>query len=296
MRTTVRAADGVRLDAEVLGPDDAPVTVVLAHGWAQGRATWDAVARDLVDDGLRVVRFDQRGHGDSERGDPSVLTLTLLGDDLAAVIEELTGAAPVVLAGHSMGGMATMALARRRPDLIGERVQAVALVSTSAGGLREVGLLLPRPLRPVAARAIAPVMAHVHGRTRDKTRGVLIRIADLLTRRSTFGRAADRTAVAAARQLIAATHPEVILGCSRAMAEHDEVSSLVALRAVPVAVLVGSRDVLTPTDHARLIAEESHGRLVVCPDAGHMLPVEAADVVLDTLLELVREVAPVPAA
>jgi pimeloyl-ACP methyl ester carboxylesterase len=285
----VTATDGVALHADVHG--EGTITVVLAHGWALGRSTWDEVADALVDAGTRVVRYDQRGHGRSERGETSALTLSQLGLDLAAVIEQLGGAGPVVVVGHSMGGMALMAMVRQRPDLIATRIAAVALVSSSAGELRDVGLMMPKPLRPIAARAIAPVMAHVHVRTHKKEGGVLVRLADRLTRRSTFGARADAVQVAAARRLIAATDPEVIRGCSRAMAEHDEVEALVALRGVPVRVLVGSRDVLTPLAHARRVATETGARLVVVPEAGHMLHVEAPDVVVAELLDLVRSTA-----
>ena len=61
--------DGALLHAVVDGPEDAPVTLVLAHGWTLAQASWDDVAA-LLDAArgageLRVVRYDQRGHGRS---------------------------------------------------------------------------------------------------------------------------------------------------------------------------------------------------------------------------------------
>ena len=68
----VRTDDGALLHAVVDGSDDAPVTLVLAHGWTLAQAAWDDVADLLTprmaDGGLRLVRYDQRGHGRSTWG------------------------------------------------------------------------------------------------------------------------------------------------------------------------------------------------------------------------------------
>lgn len=281
----VRADDGARL--HVVDEGDGPATVVLAHGWALGSSTWDEVAAALVADGLRVVRYDQRGHGESEAGDLEGLTVRRLGRDLGAVLDHVGEERPVVVVAHSMGGMATLALVADQPARLGRSLHGAVLVSTSAGQLDKVGLGLPAPLRPLAARSLTPVMTQLHGRTRGKERGPLVALADRLTRRSSFGRQADRAQVAAARALIASTDPEVIVSCSRAISAHDEAAALESLRSVPVRVLVGSRDLLTPVAHARQIAEASAARLIVVPRAGHMLHVEAADVVVAEVRGLV---------
>lgn len=283
----VRADDGALL--HVVEEGVGPGTVVLAHGWALGSSTWDEVAGVLVAGGLRVVRYDQRGHGRSEAGDLESLTVRQLGRDLGAVVDHASGDDPVVVVAHSMGGMATLALAAQRPELFEGAIRGVVLVSTSAGQLDKVGMLLPAPLRPLATRSLAPVMTHLHGRTRGKDRGPLVALADRVTRRSSFGRGADRAQVAAARALIAATDREVISSCSRAMSAHDEAAALHALRSVPARVLVGSRDLLTPVAHARAIADACGARLVVVPEAGHMLHVEAPDVVTSEVLGLARD-------
>ena len=88
----VRTPDGAELHATIDGSDDAPVTVVLAHGWTLAQAAWDDVADLLApriaDGDLRLVRYDQRGHGRSTWGD-SEISVDQLGDDLAAVIDQL---------------------------------------------------------------------------------------------------------------------------------------------------------------------------------------------------------------
>ena len=50
---------------------------------------------------------------------------------------------PVVLVGHSMGGMTIVALAEQHPELFGDRIVGVALISTTAGGLEPHRILFP---------------------------------------------------------------------------------------------------------------------------------------------------------
>jgi pimeloyl-ACP methyl ester carboxylesterase len=139
--TTVAVSDGVSLYAEVDGQDDAPVTVVFCHGYTLNLDSWHYQRRDLRDS-YRLVLWDQRSHGRSPRTMDGDCTIDRLGDDLAEVIEALVPG-PCVLVGHSMGGMTIMALADRHPELFGDKIKGVALISTSAGKLAEVSLGLP---------------------------------------------------------------------------------------------------------------------------------------------------------
>ena len=109
--------------------------MVLAHGWTLTHASWLPVVEPLVAAGVRVVTYDQRGHGESSplRGETSV---RMLGDDLAAVLDVVAPHGPVVLGGHSMGGMTVMAYAGLHPDDFRSRVVGVVLVSTSADDLK----------------------------------------------------------------------------------------------------------------------------------------------------------------
>ena len=85
--------------------------------------------------------WDQRGHGRSGWTQLTAATIDRTGRDLGEVLDATTPTGPVVLAGHSMGGMSILALARQRPELFGDRVVGVFLLATSAGGLVETGLL-----------------------------------------------------------------------------------------------------------------------------------------------------------
>jgi pimeloyl-ACP methyl ester carboxylesterase len=148
-------SDGVPLHVVEEGPEQG-ATVVLLHGWTQSLHTWDRVAELLPARAgvpLRLVRFDFRGHGRSGRA-PGTATIDRCADDLLELLHARARSGPLVLAGHSMGGMTIMALAERHPELFEERVRAVALVATSHGGLERATSGSPTPWAKLAKRAL----------------------------------------------------------------------------------------------------------------------------------------------
>src|SRR4051794_24166549 len=163
----VRADDGVLLSVEEIGPRDAPLTVVFVHGYTLSMASWAFQRRTLAAElatanghrpDARLVFFDQRGHGGSGRGKADRSTIEQLATDLLTVLDTRVPRGPVVLIGHSMGGMTIMGLAALRPDLFGSRVVGAALISTSSGNLADLTFGLPEMLTRVRA-AVLPVAA-----------------------------------------------------------------------------------------------------------------------------------------
>jgi len=134
-----RADDGVLLHVEVDGAPDAPLTVVFVHGYGASLGEW-RYQRAALAPHARLVLFDQRGHGRSGWTHPRRATVDQLGQDLRAVVRDHAGGRPVVLVSHSLGGMAVLALVAERGELIGTTIRGVALLSTSAGRLAEVGV------------------------------------------------------------------------------------------------------------------------------------------------------------
>src|SRR5687768_18540808 len=131
---TVTTDDGVPLHVEVDGDENASLTVVLSHGFTARLVEWE-FQRAALRDRARLVLWDQRGHGRSGWTKLTSATIDRTGRDLGQVLDAVVPRGPVVLAGHSMGGMSVMALARQRPELFGTRVVGVFLLATSAGGL-----------------------------------------------------------------------------------------------------------------------------------------------------------------
>ena len=154
--------DGVRLHTEVdelpadggdspLGADDA-LTLVLVHGYALSLDCWH-FQRKLFRNKIRIVLYDQRSHGRSGRSDGEHCRVPQLAEDLLQVLDEVVGDGPVVLAGHSMGGMTIMHLAQlTHPELfVDQRARGVALFSTAAGEMADYSPIRGLPGRTFGA-------------------------------------------------------------------------------------------------------------------------------------------------
>jgi len=291
----VPTTDGARLHATVSGSPDAAVTLVLAHGWTLSQASWDDVADDLAPDvaagSVRLVRYDQRGHGRSTWGEVAddEVEIDLLGEDLAAVLTALAPTGPVVLGGHSMGGMTIMALAAAHPELVGDRVRGVALVDTSAGQLakppRTAAERLQQRLLPrVGAWAVA------HSRRVDGWRRRVPPSSprhQAMVRGLLYGSAATDAMVLRGAEIMSASSVRSFAAFYPALGRHDKAQALATLRAVPVEVLVGETDKLTPVRHSeRLVGALPDAHLQVVPGCGHMLPQERPDLVAAALRRL----------
>ena len=304
----VTAFDGAELHVEADGSLDAPVTVVLAHGWTLSGRAWRAQAAALAAaGGVRVLRYDQRGHGSSTQGDawldgvagphagrygpgPSI---DQLGRDLAAVLDQLVPEGPVVLAGHSMGGMTIMALAGQRPELFGGRVAGVLLTNTSGGGLDRLTLGFPefvaKPVRASVVKTMRRVAARPAKADAVRARQPTgTRLAVAQTRWLLFGRRAPRAAIVECNEIIKACPSATLAGFFPALMTHEKRSALKALGGAEVEILAAARDRLTPVGHARKLAEAIPGaRLTIVPGTGHMLPMERPEVVTERLARLV---------
>jgi pimeloyl-ACP methyl ester carboxylesterase len=288
----VVADDGVRLHVEVSGPDDAPVTIVFCHGYTLSMQTWHYQQRDLAAE-ARLVLWDQRSHGRSGRSDPAHISIDQLGRDLAAVLTATApGTGPVVLVGHSMGGMTIMALAEQQPDLFGGQVAGVCLISTAAH-LADATGWLPGPLRPVARWAAPAVLrGSASGRRADLTewiRGAAGDLAFLSTRFIAFGDPNVSPAVIDfLERIIRATPIDVVADFYLALAEHDKRGALATIGKVPTVVLAGEQDRLIPAKQTAALAAAIPGAfLVTVPDAGHVLQLEWPEVVTEEISDLV---------
>lgn len=116
----------VRIACRIEGADraDAP-TMVFANSLGSTMRLWDPVLPYLPD-GLRIVRFDMRGHGESDAPQPPY-TMGAMVTDAAAVCDHF-GVKDAMMVGLSVGGMVAQGLAVKRPDL----VRALVLSCTAA--------------------------------------------------------------------------------------------------------------------------------------------------------------------
>jgi pimeloyl-ACP methyl ester carboxylesterase len=304
----VTTDDGVLLAVDEIGPRDAPLTVVFVHGYTLSMASWAFQRRTLAADlatanghrpSARLVFYDQRGHGTSGRGDADRCTMRQLGRDLGAVLDARAPRGPVVLIGHSMGGMTIMALAAVRPELFGDRVVGVSLMSTSSGNLSDLDFGLPEMLTRLRG-ALLPVAAWTMRRRpalAERTRWLAADVVSAVTRMLSFAGPVEPAVARYVDAMIAGTPVDVIAEFYPAIAGLDETGSLDPLRRVPVLVLTGEQDKLIPKAHSELLVEglggeESDGvEYVVVPSAGHLVLLEKPDVVTAAISRLLRRVA-----
>ncbi|MEJ7771965.1 MAG: alpha/beta hydrolase [Geodermatophilaceae bacterium] len=290
--------DGLPLHLEQVGPDEASLTVVFVHGYTLTLGSWyyqREALTPLTGRSLRLLFYDQRGHGASGWGDPDRGTIDQIADDLGRVLDERVSTGLIVLIGHSMGGMAIMGLAERRPELFGSRIVGVALLSTSTGNLASVGFGMPQAITGLST-AVLPLVAKLaqqRPQVAERTRRLGKDIAFLATKRMTFSSRQIAPGLASyVDRMIASTPADVIGAFFPSLAGFDKSGVLGPLGNVTTLILCGDADRMTPKAHSELLAEELPGsELVIVDDAGHLALLERPDVVNEHLRSFLRRCA-----
>lgn len=277
---TAVSADGARLHVEVHGPVDDPAApaVVLAHGWTCSTAFWAAQIRDLAAD-HRVIAYDQRGHGRSPAS--RRYGTDVLADDLEAVLAAtLAPGEKAVIAGHSMGGMTVMAAARRP----GFQEHAAAVLLCSTGSSRLVARSSVIPIRAGLPRTW--LTRRVLGSRTPL--GPVTPLARRILKYATMGPGSAPHMVEACARIVHACPRRVRHAWSQVLDRLD-LDDHVRQLTVPVAVVAGTADRLTPPGHARALAAALPDCLGLTefPGLGHMTPVEAPGLVTGKIRELV---------
>jgi pimeloyl-ACP methyl ester carboxylesterase len=294
---TVTAADGTDLHVEIVEPvhESGKPTIVFVHGFALDMGTFYFQRNTLSERGdQRLVFYDQPGHGRSGRLESGDYDIAALGRSLAAVLDAAVPDGHIILVGHSMGGMTIMAFAEEYPEWFGGRVTGVVLISTSAGLIDKTKLGLPT----LVARASAPFFgvwggaARIGGGAIDRARVASSDLAWLLTRRYGFGD--DRPSaslVTFVEQMNSKTSVETLTKYLRTLYTHNRFPALSALHGVPVLVIVGTKDYLTPVTHSEEILRHlPEAELVKVDNSGHVVMLEKADEVNAAMLPFLDKI------
>jgi pimeloyl-ACP methyl ester carboxylesterase len=301
LEQVVIANDGVALYAAVNEPEAGSATsteaglpkptVVLAHGFCLTSECWVLQRRALSRAGYRVVFWDQRGHGRSEKGPESGYAIGQLGEDLNAVLEALVPEGDLVLVGHSMGGMTIMAMSDAHPDVITERTIGFGCVATSAGGLplangglaASVGKALLLRLGPHLAGPLTKrpqVLESLRRANRD--------LEEFLVERYSFASPVPRSVVRLATRMIMSTDVAVVSDFVPTFDAYDKRSALAHFTGVETLVFNGLQDALTPPVHSEQIVEALPGaEHVLVRDAGHVIMLEHPDLLNQHLLAMI---------
>ncbi len=309
---TVIAEDGVPLHVEVDEVDEdlltlarqsaprrggvrarrAAATVVFVHGFCLSLDCWHfqrAAYRGLV----RTVFYDQRSHGRSGHSARRHSTIEQLGRDLKWVLDHVVPEGPVVLVGHSMGGMSIVALAEQFPELFGDRVVGVGLIATTAGGIDPVKVLLPMVPTRLTPRAGSFTDRAVNTLSRghrvvDTARRAGRAIATAGAERYSFGTQVPASYVEFVDDMLSETPFEVVADFFPSFRSLDKFHHVETLGRVPVSIQCGTVDRLTSIGHSRKLHSLIPGsRLREYDGAGHLVILECHDQVTAELDQLI---------
>ncbi len=272
------------------------LTVVFVHGYSLNLDSWH-FQRAGYRDQVRTVYYDQRSHGRSGRSPRGHATIEQLGRDLHLVLETVVPQGPIVLVGHSMGGMTIMALAEEHPELFGDRIVGVGLISTTAGGLEPHRIIAPRVPSTVGgalAERLVTMLARGHKGV-DGVRRLGHSVAMVATDELAFGDDVPASYVEFVDEMLSATPFEVVAEFFSNFARLDKFETVKALGAVPTSIIAGTADRITAVGHSRKLHAYIPGSsLLECPGAGHLVMMERHHDVndeLDQLLALAGDLA-----
>lgn len=292
--SVVTTTDGVPLAVREVGPADAPLTVVFAHGFCLRMGAFHfqrAALSERWGDQVRMVFYDQRGHGQSGAAPPDTYTVTQLGQDLEAVLSVVAPRGPVVLVGHSMGGMTVLSHARQFPQSYPTRIVGAAIISSAAEGVSRspLGEILKNP----ALEAVR-FTARYAPRTVHRTRGLARAVIAPILRAASYGdEKISPSVVAFSEKMMHDTSITTLVEFLHALEVHDEAEALPTLATIPTMIACGDRDLLTPVESSReMAAALPKAELLIVPGAGHLVQLEQPEVIDDALVRLVERATP----
>ncbi|MPY82345.1 MAG: alpha/beta fold hydrolase [Actinophytocola sp.] len=296
--STVAADDGVPLYVEEIDPADGgqpDITLIGVHGIALSMKSWHFQRRDLAGLTLprvRQVYYDHRGHGQSGAVTHETATLEQLASDLHSVIRALAPEGPLVLMGHSVGGMTIMALAEEEKQLFADRVCGVSLIATAAGEVGARGL----PKRVLSK--YSPVSWGVGGiggiaqwqpEVVEFVRAASGQLTKRAVRRLAFGDDPSPSVVEFLLEMLDVTPVGELVKFVGTVDSHDRYEVLAGLKHAHVQVIGGDADLILPFSHCERIADElPDAQLVRVNGAGHVPQLEHPEVVTSYLIDLLQ--------
>ena len=268
----VTGASGARLAIEMLGPADAPV-IVLTHGWGADGSEW-SYYRPLAER-YRLVVWDLPGLGASEPI-PDGYTMEKMARDLRSVVG-VAGDRPVILVGHSIGGMLNLTYARLFPEDLGTRVNGIVQFNTT----------YTNPLR--TTKDAEQHLARQHSLYEPLLRVVEVTspalralgwlsytsgLSHLQLAAQSFAGVETREQLDHAAKYSYRSSPAVVAAGVRAMMSWDG-SDALARVSVPTLILAGAQDTTTlPEASIAMKREIRASSLVTVDPAAHLGPIE----------------------
>jgi pimeloyl-ACP methyl ester carboxylesterase len=265
----LKRPDGSRLHVECYGENHGP-TLLFTHGWSLDRTAW-TYARDALAGKYRVVVWDLPGLGRSQGPTNGDYSLEKMAADLEAVVQ-VAGKGPIILVGHSIGGMLIQTYCRLFPKQLGTRIGAIIFVTTTyTNPLRTA---LGAPLWRAIERPVLVPLNHLTvwlaplawlSNWQSYMNGSM----HLVTRIASFAGKQTWRQVHYGAWLAAKAWPAVVARGNLAMLKFDEQKQLPQIE-IPVLVIAGSHDRMTkPQASDRLEELIPHARQIRI-EAGHL--------------------------
>ena len=278
-------------EVEPSEPAKEPVTIVFVHGFTLAGESWyrqfNALRKSHPE--ARLLTMDLRGHGQTGAVPASLCTVEGAAADALAVIAERAATGKLIVVGHSLGGLIALHMVRAAEESIRRRIAGVVLISTSIDKLAAQGVpqILASPVADAARNAIESSPKEIR-----KFREAIASLMAPSLAVAVFARRTDYEIIEFHAAMINETPLETFVGYLDDLQDHDEFASGPYLEGLPGAVLVGTKDDVTPRKQADLIMEKwPDAELVEVDGAGHMLPLEAPEAVnraIERALEKVR--------
>lgn len=261
----VPAADGGTIHVISAG---AGPTLLFAHGFLLDTSMWRPVLDHLVQQGYRVVAFDQRGHGRSRAGSAGI-TKDAAIEDYRSVLDHV-GAEGTTLVGHSMGGFLGLLFVAKYPEHM-RRLRRLVLVGANAGGVAE-GSPANRLQMPLVESGVLPRL----WRMPRLGRGLM---------KPLFGRDPKPEWLELTRQMLISQNVAGTLPLMRAMSLENHYDKLGQI-SVETRVLCGELDRTCPAWHSQRLGKDIQSATYrLLPGAGHMLGFEAPDAIISAITE-----------
>jgi 3-oxoadipate enol-lactonase len=226
--------------------------LVFVHGFPLDRHMWDSQLHTFRGS-YRVIIPNLRGMGSSPLGSATI-SMDRYADDLAELLDKLAVADPVHMVGLSMGGYIAFAFARRHPEKLASLILCDTKVEADAPAAVE-------NRRKMAEKARAQGMAPIADEMLPKLLGAKSK--------------EDTAMVQRVRQMMLDAPAEGVALASLAMASRpDSLETAVNLH-IPVMLIVGAEDAITPPEQMRALANAiPNSEFIMIHDAGHLAPME----------------------
>lgn len=271
----IQGANGARLYVERRGGGSG-LRLVMTHGWGLDSTIWDYASRGLGRTHPMTV-WDLPGLGKS-RVQADGINLSAFAQDLRKVVE-FSGTEPVVLVGHSIGGMAIQTLVRDDPEFVRAQVRGIVLINTTY--TNPLRTMVAAPFLLALQKPLLEPMFHLMAWLQPLAwlgawHGYLNGTAHI-TSRFGFGRYVTRSQLEHVTLLTTRNAPGVQARGNLAMFDWDASEALRGLD-VPVLVLGGDGDIVTKPEASEALAARAQGRLEIIDGVNHMGFVEKSDV------------------